>query len=347
MKVDVFVFSKRVTKGDESFNLSALFSIFKKTGFDLENLVIKDCYDFDLVENSLKSDAVVVFCDKKDMEVFEINLSYRFSSERQVVFGDCVLLNSGMNVLFVPLVRNYFDKVEDFLNQTNTSKKTNVFRLFGKSASSVKKVFAENQIKLENIDIIEKNLLCDIYVHEDENVFGISELQQKIGSLFMENIYSESEKSLKDTLVELLKINNYKITFVEPFTCGNISKLFVDEKDLNVVYETIIPINERALINQSMMSGVDYQKYSSSSVETNNFLANASLAEKGADIIAVITSEKKENGYDMLLTIATRQNKTTIKTSYRGEKRECVEFASSWVLFNLVKKLRKKDFENM
>ena len=347
MKVDVFVFSKRVANWDESFNLSALFSIFKKTGFTLENLVIKDCYDFDLVEKSLKSDAVIVFCEKKDMEVFEINLSYRFSSERQVIFDECVWLNSGMNVVFVPLLKNYFDKDEDFLKQTNSAKQTSMFRLFGKSASSVKKALAENQISLENIDIIENNLLCDIYVHEDKGVFGISELQQQIGSLFMENIYSESDKTLKDTLVELLKINNYKITFIEPFTCGEISKMFCEEKDMGVVYEGIIPINERSLIQHSMMSGADYQSYGGCSVETNSFLANAAIAEKGSDIVAILTAKKVDDGYNMLMTLVSRQFKSTIKTTYKGKKQDCIDFASKWVLFNLVKKLRKKDFENM
>lgn len=344
MKTNVLVYSKSVIKGEFLLNLSTLFSICNKTGFELENFVMKEKYDFALTE-SLITDPLIVLCEKKDMEVFEINLSYKFSSDREIVFEDCVRLTSGMNVIFIPLESDYYKKIFDFLVLANTEEKVSMFRLFGKSLRYVNKMLAENDIDVSKIKVVEDNLLCDIFISVPKEQLGLSEIERQVGSLFNENIYSDNEMDLKDVVVNLLKMHKLKLDIVEPFTAGAITKQFFDDGE--VLYESLVPFEERALANEGKMSGVDFKQYGNCSVETNTMLCKSRLSENGANLIVVLTGQKTEDGYLEIVSFADGKNVNSIKTVFKGDKKQAVDFSVNWVLFNLVKKLRKKDFENM
>ena len=345
MKTNVLVFSKSVTQGEFKLNLSTLFSICDKAGFELENFVIKEKYDFALTESLISNGPMVVICEKKDMEVFEINLSYKFSSDREVLFDDCVRLISGMNVLFVPLESDVYKNVEEFLKMSNEEEKISIFRLFGKTKRYVQKVLEENNIDVQKVKVCEENLLCDIFVKVPKEQFGVSELERQIGSLFMDDIYSDNQMTLKDVAVNMLKLHKIKIDIVEPFTSGAISKQFFDDGD--VIYESLIPFEDRAMANEGKMSGVDFKQFGRCSVETNTFLCKSRLSENGANLVIVLTGQKVDGGYQEIVSFADGKSVNSIKTLYRGTREDAVKFSVNWVLFNLVKKLRKKDFENM
>ena len=345
MKTNILVYSKNVVKGECRLDLSTLFSVCDKTGFELENFVIKEKYDFALTESLMANGPLVILCEKKDMEVYEINLSYKFSSDREVIFDDCVRLISGMNVIFIPLESDIYGNIEKFLAQSNESEKISVFRLFGKSQRYVERILQENSIPLDKVKIYENNLLCDIFIKIPKDQFGISEIERQIGSLFIDEIYSDNNMSLKDVAVNMLKLHNLKMDLVEPFTAGAISKQLFDDDE--VLYESLIPFEDRAVEKKKKMSGVDFKQYGKCSVETNTFICKARLSENGANLVVVLTGQKLQDGFQEIVSFADGKSVNSIKTFYKGNKENAVKFSVNWVLFNLVKKLRKKDFENM
>jgi len=344
VKINVLIYSKSVAKGEKSFDLSTLFSLLNNNSISLSNFAIKEEYDFELTEKSAEKHPLIVLCEKKDMELFEINLSYKFSLEREVENEDFVLLKGGMKVAYISLDGNYFKNIEKFVHSLENDKKVAIFRLFGKTAKYIKRVLSDNNIDLESVKIVENGLLCDIYLSKDKNEDSISEIEQKIGQLFINDIYSESEKSLKDVVVSLMRLYRHKLDIVEPFTCGEIVSCFKNDND--VIYEGLVPISDRALTIEGQMTGFDFQNGGESSVETNTFLCRSRLSKNGADIVIVLTAKAEDGGFREIVSIADPLAVNTIKTFYRGSREEAIKFSVDWVLFNLVKKLRKKDFEN-
>jgi len=344
VEINAIVYSKSVAKGEKSFDLSALFSLCNKYSLSIKHFILKDTYDFSLTEKVAEEMPLIVYCEKKDMELFEINLSYKYSAEREILFEDCIHLKTGMNVIYIPLEQDYIKKTEFFFQSLNKEEKTSIFRLFGKSGRFVKRILQENNLNLENIKVIEKDLLCDIYLSKPSEEVGVSEIEQKIGQLFINDIYSESEKTLKDVAVSLLKMYRHKLDIIEPFTCGEICKEFKENSE--VLYEGLIPVSNRALTVEGQMTGFDFQKGGECSVETNTFLCKSRLSLNGADIIIVLTAKEENGGYNEIVSIADALGVNSIKTFYRGTKAQAINFSVNWVLFNLVKKLRKKDFEN-
>lgn len=343
MKFNVLVYSKSVAKGEKFFNLSALFSSANKNACSILSFSIQENYNFELTEKLLKEN-LIIFCEKKDIEIFEINLSYKFSAEREILMDDCIHLFGGINVLYIPLEIDYINCFDRYLKQINNQEKVSLFRLFGKSERTVKRILQENNINTEKCKIVEKDLLCDIFLTKNIDEIGINDAEAQIGRLFLNDIYSQSEMSLVEVIVSLLKRNRQKIDIVEPFTCGKILKEFFDNTD--VLYEGLVPISSHALADEAQMSGVDFQKDGECSVETNSLLCKSRLSFNGADIVLVLTAKKVNDGYQEILSIADKFSINSIKTFYKGTLEETTNFSVNWALFNLVKKLTKKDFEN-
>ena len=333
-----------MAKGEKSFDLSTLFSLLNDNCASLSNFAIKEEYDFELTEKLAEKHPLIVLCEKKDMELFEINLSYKFSLEREVESEEFVRLKGGMNVAYISLDGNYIKHIESFVNSLENDKKVAIFRLFGKTAKYIKRVLQDNNIDLESVKVVENGLLCDIYLSKEKNEASLGEVEQKIGQLFINEIYSESEKTLKDVVVSLMRLYRHKLDIVEPFTCGEIVSCFKNDSD--IVYEALVPISSRALTVEGQMTGFDFQSGGESSVETNTFLCKSRLSKNGADIVIVLTAKEEEGGFREIVSIADPIAVNSIKTFYRGTREEAIKFSVNWVLFNLVKKLRKKDFEN-
>ena len=332
-----------MARGEKSFDLSTLFSLCNKFSVSISNFVIKEDYDFSLTEKCLDK-PLIIFCDKNHMELFEINISYKFTAEREILFGNCIHLFNGMNVLIVPMEDNYLHKANLFLMNLNHDEKVSIFRLFGKSSRLVNKILEENKIDASNCKIVENDLLCDIYLSESSEVVGVSENQQTIGQLFFNDIYSQSELSLVEVATNLLKMQNLKLDIIEPFTCGEIAKEFA--LDSSVLYEALIPINNRAFVAEGQMTGFDFQNNGNCSVESNMFLCKSRLKQNCADIVLVLTAKEADGGYHEILSIADKMGVNTIKTFYKGKRKDVINFSVNWALYNLVKKLTKKDFEN-
>lgn len=344
MKTSIIVYSKSVAKGEKSFDLSALFSLCNNRALSIDTFVIKEDYDFALTESLAEKSPLIIFCEKKDMELFEINLSYKYSLERSVQNEDCIVLSGGMRVAYISLENEYIKNTSLFFDSLDASEKVSMFRLFGKSGKYIKRCLQENNIDMENVKVVENGLLCDIILNKPKEESSVNEIEQKIGQLFINDIYSESEKSLKDVVTSLLKMYRHKIDIVEPFTCGKIASEFREGCD--VIYEALVPISSRALIAEGQMTGFDFQNGGECSVETNTFLCKSRLSLNGADIVIVLTAKEEEGGFREIVSIADPLGVNSIKTFYRGNKESAIDFSVSWVLFNLVKKLRKKDFEN-
>lgn len=336
-------FSKSVAKGEKSFDLSALFSCCHKHGIQVEQIVVKEEYDFSLIEKAIAL-PTIIFCEPQNMELYEINLSYKFSAEREVLPSSCVLLKNGMNVMFIPLNKDYIQNTESFLSCLNNDEKVSIFRLFGKSHRTIVKMLTEENIDLSQCIVTENNLSGTIFLRQDKNEIGVSEIEQKIGRLFYNDIYSQSENTLSEVVVSLLNLFQQKIDIVEPFTCGEICRQF--RLTPSVLYEGLIPVSNRALTREGQMSGFDFQNGGECSVETNTLICKSRLSELGADIVLVLSAKEEEGGFQEIMSIADKNGVNSIKTHFKGTRKECIEFSVNWALFNLVKKLTKKDFEN-
>lgn len=81
-------------------------------------------------------------------------------------------------------------------------------------------------------------------------------------SAFDENIYALRDVSLKEQLVDILKLNGYKISVAESFTGGNVAATIISVAGASsVFYEGIVAYNEKAKVERLGVNLQSLQKF--------------------------------------------------------------------------------------
>ncbi len=124
------------------------------------------------------------------------------------------------------------------------------FKLFGvdleKLNESMKKIKSEHNIEYL-INGSAQDYRVDIIYDQKTTVMDYDGARRDFVTEYYENIYADSDVSLQQRLVELLKLRNLKISTSESFTGGNVaSRIVAVPGASNVFYEGVVSYNEDA-----------------------------------------------------------------------------------------------------
>lgn len=226
--------------------------------------------------------------------------------------------------------------------------KENIFRCFGISKEDVKTLLSP---LLENtngvfVDVSERLLLVDITLKADDSNLFIYEFTRLIYENLGEYIYAESNLTIEEVALQLLKINKLKIATAEDLTAGQIICNLVknDNQFGNVIVEGVVPLSNHAK-SRLNISKNELDQCLTSPIQRARNLAFGLLNQSTADVVVSTTGafdEKTEyqNNIPVFVAIGTNERVDVYKNTLSGTKSEIIDLTSNLALFYLIKKLR-------
>ena len=226
--------------------------------------------------------------------------------------------------------------------------KNSIFKCFGILKSDVMSLLyhvMNNKNNNIDIQIKENGLLLDIIIQSDENNLYFYECVKEVFEKLNLYIYAETEISIEEVALELLKINKLKFSTVEILTGGNlISSLFKKNKNLcDVVIESLVLISNCSKTQRINLTN------DNNPVKFCSDIAKSLLDNSEADLVISTTGNGKYGDLDekdgiAYIAIADKMRVDVYKNKFVGNKENIIDDITHTALFYLIKKLRKNDF---
>ena len=263
------------------------------------------------------------------------------------------LLESGSKTLFfmpyteVELTDMFTKSVLPYLTQKSKERsKTLIFKLFGLTQNEVLKILSDLRKNKQKINIICSETLLDseliINFSEKTEQMVIDGLVATVYKRLGGYIYADSDISLPECLLKLLSIKNNTLACAEDATSGAVSAglLAADLKASERLVESFIVPTKNSKIKNL---GVEADLFRGANVDANEVvyqMAVGALENSSADFVAA-TYAKDQTFY---LGIGTVEGIHVFTQNFKGSLRELISKFTSCTYFNLIKKIKKNDF---
>jgi len=338
MKFDICVISEKFLKGESTLDFSVVISEGLSYGIEINQ--IKVCKN----EINLKEFNTPSICFLNDEEIDEYIQKQDFFKENssEIIENEGVLCLNKNPLLILPIEGNIinvlrvaFEKIKARCNLPNIA----MFRVYGKTKRGVEEILQSNNIS-QDYFIIQRGLFSDIYLNCGAKIGFICEDEVKISQIFAENIYSQSKLTIDETVAKMLMLGNQKLVISDAYTHGYIAKGLLDASQ-NIISETFDIIIKNGYVENA----VDDKIYKD---ETDMVyqMAYQKLNEKKADVSLVVCARNLGNFTRIFIGLGGKNSIDVYNLTVEGDREELVEVAKQGSMFNLIKKLRVKDFEN-
>lgn len=322
MKFSINILSDKFLKGMLPLNWQEFVVLFAKCGHEIGNLSIKkysaEKLDFD--------GDTIIFAENKNIDQLIVENINSLSNDKEIVEDLGVIFNvQEKHVIFLPIDVNFHNLLEKVLKKLKKGLKTSIFHVFGKTNEQIEDLL--KPVEDVKIDIIENNLLSDVYVtyEGDENL--IDDTQVQIAGLLRENLFSENELNLSSSVCTLLNLKNAKIAICEGVTYGNIMSLLGRNSNFaNCLKEGKIDFDQNPDGEKIYTKAYRY------------------LKESLADVVLVIDGKFDDKGLNSIIAVGDKNTIGIYKNRFNACREQAIEMASNCALYHLLKKLRQNDF---
>lgn len=339
MNCKIVVLSDKVLAGDLKIDISSISKIMLSFGVDTEEVLIKGQNEkFDDFSSPtflfLHDDAIDDFVSTK-------NIFYKSKSE--IVADEGVLTGDEFPILVLPIegnLTNLIKKAMEIIKNRYNLKKVLIFRIFGIPFSVVQQKMKDLNLSGE-YNLSGDGLLTDIYLKQPKESDFISEEEIIINETFGENIYAQSDMSLAEVVAKMVNLSNVKIDILDAFTYGQIAIELLKNGVEKLSSKTYSYSIENGFIKTD--NEVNYRDEN----EMINKMSFLSIEKKKVHIAIVVAGRKVGAYYQINLAIGSKKSIEVYNLSIEGSFEDAISIATNSALFNLIKKLRKKDFENL
>lgn len=336
MKFDVVVLSDKVLCGDEKVDFSYFCKLVKSFGLEIEQIAVSNCTN----EIKLNKNTIIFLHDDQiDQFVSENRVFYDTNSE--IVENQAIICGNGFAIAVIPLEseKSLYSSVAQKIKDRFQVKDILTFRLFGVTATEVEQKISELEMK-NKPKITGKGLLTDLYLEREGQTGFISQEEVLINENFSGNIYAQNFMEMSEVVGKIMQLTNLSVSIKDSFTGGKLANdLLKQDKSKRITTETFIANKELNFVK------VDEQCYRDESEMVYQMSANLLEMKKGS--ISVVLAGSQDNAvYKIFLAIGKKQAIDIFKLNIEGNKEDAVLVAENFVMFNLIKKLREKDFEN-
>lgn len=323
MEYQVLILSDKFLQGQTPFSWRKFLATFAKNNAKIMGL---DCQKFSKKLPSI-NDNLIVFADNENLDKLILENLPSLGNNKEILDDLAVVFKKDdRKIIFLPIDVATDKLLEKVLKNEKNTKKTCKFHLFGKNPAEIAKLL-EN-IQDVDFNIFGENLLTSVYASYECEDSLIDDKQVEIASLLRENIYSENDLDLSDSVTQLLRLNNQKIAICEGVTCGKIlSLLGKNENFAQVLKSGTIEIENGVLDSEQT-----YNK------------ALGLLKSSGADVVLAIQGKFDDKGLGCNFAVGNKNSINVYKNRFNGERSSTIEMASNCALYHLVKKLRQNDF---
>lgn len=339
MNFSLKIISEKVLNGENSMEFEKISKLFLSRGLSLEEIIVLNRNE---KIDEITSPTVFLLHDE-DIDDFIVNHKVFYENESKFIDNEAVITGKDFPIVVIPIEGNItklLTSALDIIKINYNLNKVVVFKLFGKDKDEVLSLLEENEIK--NCLVSGEGLLTDIYFNDFEREGFINEQEVLINNLFKDQIYSQSELSLPEVVVKLLNICQKPLYIFDGFTGGEIiSNLKCQAENLKIFGE-VFNISYQNDFLQKQNEERCYRDEREFVYQT----AYNAVSEKKNGFSLSIIGRKIDNTYKIQMAIASLKSIDVYNLKINGNWCDCVKAVKNWALFNLVKKLREKDFEN-
>ena len=269
-----------------------------------------------------------------------------------------IIENNGIyaynNSIIFPIVsaKNYEDFISPliaFKEQFNKSNGFTIYKLFNVNAKKVKALF-----ELKKLDsIIEYDGLITTVK------FNITSFSEEKKWEFLKNfvlefkdyIYAESDVSLAEQLIKILKMRNLKISTAESFTAGGIASYITSVSGASeVFYEGIVAYNENSKQNRLKVMPNTLKIKRPVSSETAYEMCKGAL-DSGVDVAIATTGLAGPNSDGsglpvglVFIAVGTTHKISVYKYNFLGSRKDITNMGIETAVFLMIKALRDGSF---
>lgn len=339
MNCKIVILSDKVLAGDARVDIQALSKIMLGYGLNTEEIVIKKQNEkFDDF-----SSPTFLFLHDDLIDGFVSECKIFYSSKSEIVEGEGVLTGDDYSILVLPieadlpvLMKKSLEKIKERFSLPNIL----TFRMYGQTKDQVEEKLSGISISSE-YSLYSDGLSTDLYLKKDISSEFISDDEVIINKTFGENIYAQSNMSIAEVATKMLNLSNIKIAINDSFTCGSVARELLQCGASRLSSETFSFSIDNGFVKTDTESTF---RDENEMVNKTSFIL---LEKKKADISIVVAGRKVGAYYHINMALGSKKSIEVYNLSIEGNQQDAITVATNSALFNLIKKLRIKDFENL
>ena len=333
MNLKIKILSNKVLNGESKIDICKISKLLLLFGINVDEvLMLNEKTKLDKI-----SEATIFIMPDESIDEFVSNHKIFYETDSKIIESMAVLSGNDFPIIVLPIESDVCFLLEKVLNQVKARfnlKNVKIYRLFGKTKEEIEDILNQNSLK---VSVFGKGLLCDLFLQSEAGF--ISEEEVKINEIFKDYIYSQSKLSMKDVIQRLLILRNEKLVILDAFTGGKIAEYVLDACCKDVTSQTF-----------NTYYGPDFIKIDDKCYKDEEDLVSKisrQEIENSSNKIAVaVVGKNIDEAYKITVAIAKQKKVDIYNLSIEGSLIDAIEIGRDWTLFNLIKKLEEKDFEN-
>ncbi len=335
MKYSTYVFSNDVIKGQTKFDIAALHKFFASADCQCEKLVF---FNFDKQNNwqtlqthQQTDENQIVLLENAQIDDFTFDHVQSLGKYLGTIDEQALLFEKdGKKIAFLPVDGDYINLLKKIVKAPD-GKIIYKLKLFGLTKTQVENDLEEikNSFMGLSYQLFYDNLIYEIYISYFGNPNEIDDVQLKIASKFKDAMFSESDLSLEGTILQLLRLKNYKIAIHDGSTGGYVENRLLAQPNFDEVIKS---------------TKTDRQLCSPNSEALYNYSLSA-LSQTTVDLVLVFAKASKGEGEEYLFALADKKSVHVFKNKFSKTQPQNKILATNSALFHLFKKLKQNDFD--
>ena len=339
MNCKIVILSDKVLAGDARVDIQTITKIMLGYGLNTNEIVIKKQNEkFDDF-----SSPTFLFLHDDLIDDFVSECKIFYSSKSEIVEGEGVLTGNDYPILVLPIEADLpilMKKSLEIIKQRFELPNILTFRIYGQTEDQIKEKLSGISISSE-YSLYSDGLSTDLYLKKDISSEFISDDEVIINKTFGENIYAQNNMSLAEVVAKMVNLSNIKIAINDSFTCGGVASELLKCGVTKLASETFSYSVESGFIK------TDKDLTFRDENEMVNKTSFVLLEKKKADISIVIAGRKVGAYYQINMALGSKKSIEVYNLSIEANQQDAISIATNSALFNLIKKLRIKDFENL
>ena len=324
-------------------NLSRIFGEKLETNGNCSNYLNTYCSTYNIpfsiqedMEVKLPTNSIPL-CDK---DHYNNGFMYKFGNTYVIYFPD--------DLQFAQ--KNYFNYVLPLLKDlVSINKEYQVIKCFGILEKDIKALISDYfAVPNLTITIVSSDLDNAVYLRYESNCNNLSQIQDAIADIISKLnkfIYSLEDISLYDMAIELLKVQNKKVTLGETLTFGNITQKLASI-DSDRIQSSSIFLNFNDMASDLKIENETIKTYGKYSVNTIYECANSLLENKSGEIVLFVLGESTQINGICYVAVGDIDGIHVYKNKINVSDNVC-ENLSKTAIFYLIKKLKQNDLHFM
>jgi len=330
----------------------------KEVEFNLDESICR-ALNTELVENEMASDIIDSFGEFENSSVKEFAfmpidatvIPNNYGYEQGYLVED-----NDFSLIVVPETNNYIKMFEEYIapyynKKYGIEKQKNVFKLFSIDKKRIDRV-------VDKIKLVEKNVRIEYdysdgdvtlsFVYDKQIEERAFQIIKQIKLELEDCLYADIDYSLEQTVFDLLKQKNKKISVAESFTSGKVASSIISISGASeFFYEGIVAYSNDSKIERLGVKESTLIEKGAVSTETAYEMAVGLLMKGKSDIviattgIAGPTSEGDKPVGLGYIAVGTMQGVHVYKNVFNGDRKTITETAKNTALFLVIQNLKK------